>query len=146
MILKTRGRKIEIFSVDEFIEFLNENNYEYTNEDVINYFSVNRINEIQLSKLPFKKIKKVISEKSTKKSTKKSKNKLQEFIEKSGCPQKVIEYLKNEQNIIKAFSQPPMKFQEKVLYYGYLKDYNYYFLVIQNEFNYFKNFNYEKYD
>jgi hypothetical protein len=142
MILKTRGKKIELFSVDEFIDFLEENNYNFNKTDAIEFFKNNAINEVQLSKLPFKKIrtKKEIEQKV---KIAESKNKIQEFIEKSGCPEKAIEHLQNEKLIVKSFTQPPMRFQQKTLYYGYLPKYEYYFLVIQNNFNYFKGFEYQ---
>ena len=139
MILKTRGKKIELFSVDEFIDFLEENSYNFNKVEAIEFFKNNAIREIQLSKLPFKKVK--IKQKTEQKIE--PKNKIQEFIEKSKCSEKAIEYLKKEKLIVKAFSQPPMRFQQKTLYYGYLPRYDYYFLVIQNEFNYFKGFEYQ---
>jgi hypothetical protein len=147
MLISTRGKKFEIFEVDEFITFLKENNYEFEKKEAIDFFVKNRVETIQLSKLPFKKAKKQkkikpkLNEKIQKQEQPK-KSKTEIFIEKSGCPEKAVEYFKRVKQEIKAFENPPQKFLEKTLYYVYLPDYKYYALVIQNEFNYFRDFNY----
>jgi len=134
MIISTRNKQFELFEVDEFIDFLKENNYEFDKKAAIEFFIKNRINKIQMSKLPFKK-KKDISK------TEKSKNKIEIFIQKSGCQEKVKEYFKKQKILIESFKNPPQRFLEKILYYIYLPDYNYYALVEKE--NYFKGFEYQ---
>ena len=139
MIISTRGKKLEFFEFDEFENFLKENNYIYEKEDAISFFSNNKIKIIQKSKLPFK-----INKKQEKNITNK-KNKVDILL--SGCSedciQKFKEYIKKVELEIKSFQNPPQRFLPKTLYYVYLKDYNYYALIIQDNFNYFKNFNYK---
>jgi len=150
MIISTRGKKFEFFEVDDFINFLSENNYDYNRKDAINFFIENKINKIPLSKIPFKKKKnenKPTQNKKPKVQVNKpipqNKSKLEIFIQKSGCPKKAREYLKFSKFLMEGFKNPPQRYLEKILYYVYLPDYNYYALIIEdNEFNYFRGFNY----
>jgi hypothetical protein len=144
MILTTRGKKFEFFEVDEFISFLEDNNYNFTKKEAIEYFTKHNISTVQLSKLPFKKQSSLEANyrapKTINEAPKKSKTEI--FIENSGCPNKTAEYFNNLKMLIKSFENPPQRFLEKTLYYVYLPDFEYYALVIQNDFNYFKNFQY----
>ena len=143
MILKTRGKKYEIFDEEEFIDFLEKNGYNYKRKEAIEFFSKNKINAIQLSKLPFKKQKKSKENKKQVKIKKQDEQKSKVDTFGQECPEKTKLYFERLKQIIKSFENPPQRFLEKTLYYVYLKDYDYYALVIQNNFNYFRDFNYE---
>ena len=138
MIVIYKNKKIEFFDYEEFEEFLNEKNFEYNKSELIDFFTKNKINEIKYSELPFKK-------KKIKKIKENNKSKFEIFLEKSNCPKEKInlyfERLKQEYLAFK--NSPPQKYLKKILYYVYLQDYEYYALIIQNEFNYFKNYNYK---
>ena len=151
MIITTRGKKTEIFEFDDFKDYLSD--YNYNENDALNYFIKNKNNTIQKSKLPFKKksnnkVPKKPLQKITKTSLQnntKPKNKSGNFIETSPCKERTLQYLDFTKRLIKSLSQPTMKFKKSVFYYCYLKDYNYYALVIQDRGKkfYFEGYDYE---
>jgi len=144
MIVIYKNKKIEFFDYEEFEEFLKEKNFDYKKNEIIEFFTKNKINEIKYSELPFKK-KRIKKENKKIKEKENNKSKFEIFLEKSNCPKEKIkryfEKLKQEYSAFK--NSPPQKYLKKTLYYVYLPDYEYYALIIQNEFNYFKNYNYK---
>jgi len=113
MIISTRGKSFEFFEYEDFLEFLDENNYHYNKKEAIDFFIENKIGKILLSKLPFKKSTKVKTEDNTKEATKKKqkiqsshsdeKSKITQFIEKSKCPQKAVQYFNDTKFLIEGF-------------------------------------------
>jgi len=144
MIVIYKNKKIEFFDYEEFEEFLKEKNFDYKKNEIIEFFTKNKINEIKYSELPFKK-KRIKKENKKIKEKENNKSKFEIFLEKSNCPKEKIEryFEKLKQEYLAFKNSSPQKYLKKTLYYVYLPDYEYYALIIQNEFNYFKNYNYK---